>query len=66
MSAGVGMDRRPIERDCAQLQHTHLARQQQHLDEQRFDLRQKALSETGDGVVSGWSFDAMKRNATLS
>jgi len=49
--AGIGVQLRPVEPHRAQLQHAHLARQQQHLHEQGFDLRQKASSEHRNGVV---------------
>jgi hypothetical protein len=37
VAAGIGIDRRPVEPDRAQLQHTHLVGQQQYLHEQRLD-----------------------------
>ena len=38
VTAGVGVDLRAVERNRSHFQHAHLARQQQHLNEQRFDL----------------------------
>ncbi len=35
--AGVGMDLRPVKPNRAELQHAHLARQQQHVNEQTLD-----------------------------
>ena len=43
----------PIQRYVAQLQAFHLARQHQHLHEQRLDLPQEAPPEGGDAVVVG-------------
>ena len=51
--AGVGVDLRAIQRDCAHLQSAHLARHQKHLNEQRLDLLQKPPPERRDGVVVG-------------
>ena len=51
--AGVGVDLRAVERHRAHLQHAHLARQQQHLNEQRLDLLQKPPPERRDRVVVG-------------
>jgi len=51
--AGVGVDLRAVERNRSHFQHAHLARQQQHLNEQRFDLLQKPPPERSDRVVSG-------------
>ena len=54
VAAGIGVDLRAIQPDRAQLEHAHLARQQQHLHEQRFDLlsgnRRRNVS---DGVMVG-------------
>src|SRR4051812_46605974 len=47
------MDLRAIERDGAQLQHAHLARHQQHLNEQPLDLREKSPPKRRKGVVVG-------------
>jgi hypothetical protein len=51
--AGVGRNLGAVQCDGAQLQALHLARQHQHLHEQRFDLRQKAPPERGNAVVVG-------------
>ena len=51
--AGVGVDFRAVEPDRSQLQNAHLARQQQHLNEQRLDLFQEPPPETRDRVVVG-------------
>ena len=51
--AGVGVDLRAVQRHRAHLQHAHLARQQQHLNEQRLDLFQKPTPERRDRVVVG-------------
>ena len=51
VTARIGMDLGAIQRHRPQLQHPHLAGQQQHLHEQCFDLREKASTERGDGVV---------------
>ena len=51
--AGVGVDLRAVERHRAHLQHAHLARQQQHLNEQRLDLLEKPSPERRDRVVVG-------------
>lgn len=53
VTAGVGVDLRAVERNRSHFQHTHLARQQQHLNEQRFDLFQKPPPERSDRVVVG-------------
>ena len=53
MAACIGVDLRPIQHHRAHLEHSHLARQQQHLDEQRLDLLEKPSPECGDGVVVG-------------
>src|SRR3982751_1895609 len=47
------MDLRAIERHGAQLQHAHLARHQQHLNEQPLDLREKSPPKRRKGVVVG-------------
>ena len=51
--AGVGVDLRAVQRDCAHLKQAHLARQKQNLHEQRLDLLQKTPPERRDGVVIG-------------
>ena len=51
--AGVGMNLRAVQRHRPHLQNAHLPRQQQHLSEQSFDLREKAASEGRDRVVVG-------------
>ena len=51
MAAGIGVNFGPIQCHRAHLEHPHLARQQQHLDEQRLDLLEKPSPECGDGVV---------------
>jgi hypothetical protein len=51
--AGVGVNLRAVQRHRAHLQDAHLARQQQHFNEQRFNLLQKPPTERGDGVVVG-------------
>ena len=53
MPAGVGVDLRAVERNRAHLQHAHLARQQQNLNEQRLDLFEKPPPECGNRVVVG-------------
>ena len=51
--AGVGVDLRAVETNRAHLQHAHLARQQQNLNEQRLDLFEKPPPESRDRVVVG-------------
>ncbi len=51
--AGVGMDLCAVQRHRPHLQNAHLPRQQQHLNEQSFDLREKAPPEGRDRVVVG-------------
>ena len=51
--AGVGVDFRAVEPERAHLQHAHLARQQQHLNEQPLDLLEKPPPERRDRVVVG-------------
>ena len=53
MAAGVGVDLRAVQRHRPHLQKAHLPRQQQHLNEQSFDLLQKAPPERRDRVVVG-------------
>ena len=49
----IGVDLGAVQRHRAELHHAGLARQQQHLHEQRLDPVQKAPTEHGDGVVVG-------------
>ena len=51
--AGVGVYLRAVQRERAHLQNAHLARQKQHLNEQRLNLFQKPPPERRDGVVVG-------------
>ena len=51
--AGVGVNLRAVQRHRPHLQNAHLPRQQQHLNEQSFDLLEKAPSECRDRVVVG-------------
>ena len=51
--AGVGVNLRAVQRHRPHLQDAHLPRQQQHLNEQSFDLREKAPPEGRDRVVVG-------------
>jgi hypothetical protein len=51
--ARVGVDFRAVEPDRAHLQHTHLAREQQHLNEQPLDLLEKPPPERRDRVLDG-------------
>src|SRR6266481_556514 len=53
VSAGVSVDLRAVDPQSAQLQHAHLTRQKQHLNEQPFDLLEESLPERRDGVVVG-------------
>ena len=53
VAAGVGVDFRAVEADRSHLQHADLARQQQNLNEQRFDLFEKPPPERRDCVVVG-------------
>ncbi|MOA14220.1 hypothetical protein D3C78_1343090 [compost metagenome] len=55
MFTGVGIDLGAVERNMAELEQLHLARQHQHLHEQRFDLLQEAPTERGQGIVIGVS-----------
>jgi hypothetical protein len=64
VTAGIGVNLRPVERYRPQLQDTHLSRQDQNRDEQPLDLSQKPAPERGDRIVSV-PF-AMNRNATPS
>ena len=65
--AGVGVNLRAVQRHRAHLQNAHLARQQQHLNEQRLDLFQKPPPERRDGVVIGMIVggDEAERNAVI-
>jgi hypothetical protein len=51
--ARVGVDFRAVEPDRPHFQYAHLARQQQHLNEQRLDLFQKPPPERRNRVVVG-------------
>ena len=53
VAAGVGVDFRAVEADRSHLQHAHLTRQQQNLNEQRFDLFEKPPPERRDCIVVG-------------
>ena len=49
--AGIGVDLGAVERHRAHLEHAHLARHRQHLDEQPLDLLEKPPPERRDRVV---------------
>ena len=51
--AGVGVDLGAVERHRAHLEHAHLARHRQHLDEQTLDLLEKTSPERREGIVVG-------------
>ena len=51
--ARVGLDLGAVQRDAAELEKLHLARQHQHLHEQRLHLLEKAPPERGQRVVIG-------------
>ncbi len=51
--AGVGVNLRPVEADGSHLQHAHLARKQQHLDEQPLDRFEKTPAKRRQRVVVG-------------
>jgi len=51
--AGIGVHLGAVQRHRAQLEHTGLPRQRQHLDKQLLDIGKKAPPEGGDGVVVG-------------
>ena len=51
--AGVGVDFRAVEPDRPHVQHAHLARQQQHLNEQPLDLLEKSSPERRNRVMVG-------------
>ena len=51
--AGVGVHLRAVQGDRAQFEHAHLARQEQNLHEQPFDLLEEPPPECSDGVVIG-------------
>ena len=53
VAAGVGVDFRAVEADRSHLQHAHLTRQQQNLNEQCFDLFEKPPPERRDCIVVG-------------
>jgi hypothetical protein len=63
--ARVGVDFRAVQRNRAHLQHAHLARQLQHVEEQLLDLLQETPQKRRDRVVVGMIVRrARKRNAT--
>ena len=66
--AGVGVNLRAVQRHRPHLQNTHLPRQQQHSNEQSFDLREKAPPEGRDRVVAGMIVgrDEPERNRVVS
>ena len=68
VTAGVGVDLRAVEADRSHLQHAHLAREQQHADEQPLDLLEKAPPKRGDRVVVGVVVggDVAERHAVVS
>src|SRR5665648_88464 len=68
VSAGVSVDLRAVDPQSAQLQHAHLTRQKQHLNEQPFDLLEESLPECRDGVVVGMivSRNKTKRHRVIS
>ena len=68
VTAGVGVDLRAVEADRSHLQHAHLARKQQHADEQPLDLLEKAPPKRGDRVVVGVVVggDVAERHAIVS
>ena len=68
VTAGVGVYLRAVEADRAHLQHAHLARKQQHTDEQPLDLLEKPPPERGDRVVVGVVVggDVAERHAVVS
>jgi hypothetical protein len=49
----VGVDLRTVEPDRAHLQHAHLTRKQQHLNEQPLNLLEKPPPKRRDRVVVG-------------
>ena len=51
--AGVGVNLRAVQRHRPHLQNAHLPRQLQHLNEQSFDLLEKAAPEGRNRVVVG-------------
>ena len=53
MLARVGVDLGAVQRDVAELEQLHLARQHQHLHEQRLHFLQEAAAEGGQRVVIG-------------
>jgi len=66
MSAGIGVDLSAVKPDRSHLQHAHLARQMQHLNEQRLNLFQKPPPERRDRVVVRMVVGRYERNATES
>ena len=51
MTAGVRMNLRAVKRHHTELEHAHLARQQQNLYEQRLDVLEESPPEGDDGAV---------------
>jgi hypothetical protein len=68
VTAGAGVYLRAVEADRAHLQNAHLARKQQHADEQPLDLLEKAPPKRGDRVVVGVVVggDVAERHAVVS
>ena len=57
--ARIGVHLRAVQGHRAELEHPQIARELQHLDEQRLELEQKALANGRDRVVVGCSLPAM-------
>ncbi len=53
MPTRVGVHLRAVQRDRTHLEHSHRARELQHLQKQCLDLRQEALAKRRNGVVIG-------------
>ena len=51
--ARIGVHLRAIQSHSAELEHSQIVRQLQHLDEQRLELRQEALAKVRDRIVVG-------------
>ena len=66
MPARIGVDLGSVQCHRAQVENPHLAGQQQHLDEQSLISFKNRRRNVAIGSWSGWSFAAMKRNATES
>ena len=68
VTAGVGVDLRPVEADRSQFQNPHLAREQQNPNEQPLDLLEKPPPKRGDRVVVGVVVggDVAERHAVVS